>query len=173
MTIILGMLMFYYPLAVVLKAWIPNYSESVYYLGILFPICLFEAKQALLCETYLKNYRRERFLLLINVGTMLISVICSSYIIFVMSNQKLAIYFILFILCFRSTLSEIYLNRFMKRRIGTDVLVEIILATIFVLVNVYFDYLVAFLIYGVGYLLFVLLHRNKYRELRKYIKKRG
>jgi len=169
-TLILGMIMMYFPLAIILERWLPNYSESICYLGVLFPICLFEAKQALLCETYLKKYRKERTLLFINVGTMLISLGLSSIIIFGLNNQSATVYLILFILCFRSIISEIYLNRFMNRKIVKELVIEVLLVFLFVMGNTYFDYSISIVFYMVGYLSFIGLNRKGYLEMIKNVK---
>lgn len=166
-SLILFVFIFYYPLAAFLGYWLPDYRISVYYLGILFPICLFEAKQALLCETYLKSFRKERFLLLINLSTMLISMLISGFIVFVLNNQLLAIVFILMILCFRSTVSELFLNKLMNRNILKHIVLEIIMATSFVVSNILFELKYAALFYGVCFTIFVALNRKGYQRLKR------
>lgn len=168
-TIIMSVIVMYFPLAIFLRGWLPEYSESITYLGILFPICLFEAKQALLCETYLKSFRKERFLLLVNVGTMLLSVLISYFIIFAFENQRMSIYFILFILCFRSTVSELYLNRFLRRKIRGELVCEIVLVFIFVVGNGIFEPLVGLGIYVVSLLIYMWMHRKEYKDIKEML----
>lgn len=166
-SIILFVFIFYYPLAAFLNQWLPDYTTSVYYLGILFPICLFEAKQALLCETYLKSFRKERFLLLINVGTMLISILLGGFIVFILNNQVLAIIFILIILCFRSTVSELFLNKVMNRKAFRHIVLEIIMVTAFVTSNILLGLKYAALFYLLCFAIFVVLNREGYQKLKR------
>lgn len=164
-SLILFVLIFYYPLAGFLNYWLPEYQISIYYLGILFPICLFEAKQALLCETYLKSFRKERFLLLINVGTMFLSVAISGVIIFRLKNQLFAIIFILFILCFRSTISELYLNRCMGRKVFKHIVLEIFMAALFAVLNISFSVKISAIVYIIFFLIFILINKNGYKKI--------
>lgn len=63
------------PLSHLLTWWLPSYYESMKYLILLLPICVFDSKMSLLCNTYLKVLRKERELLLVNVFAMLMNVI--------------------------------------------------------------------------------------------------
>ena len=50
----------YYPLQEILLLWIPKYADSLIYMAILFPICIFESKMALLISTYLKSVKKRK-----------------------------------------------------------------------------------------------------------------
>ncbi len=63
MVIVMGALIFYYPAKVVLSAWLPNYADSLTYMAILFPICVYEGKMALLVNTCSQNIAKERLML--------------------------------------------------------------------------------------------------------------
>ena len=60
MVILLGALIVYYPLKIVLSAWLPKYVDSLTYMALVFPMCVFEAKIALLINSYLKTLRKEK-----------------------------------------------------------------------------------------------------------------
>lgn len=171
-TIILGLMISYFPLSLFLVRWLPNYSISIYYLGILFPISLFEAKQALLCETYLKNYRKERFLLCINVGTMFLSIAVSSVLVFALKNQTYAIVFILIVLGFRSTVSEIYLNRFMGQNNIKNIVLELAMVGLFTFGNLFLKPGIGAGIYFFGYILFVTYNAKDYKKIYFMIKEK-
>ena len=47
--------------------WLPQYAESLRYMVILLPICIFDGKMSLLCNTYLKVLRKERQLFYFNL----------------------------------------------------------------------------------------------------------
>lgn len=163
--IIAVFLLAYFPLKVFLDGWLPSYQESVLYLGILFPICLFETKQSLLCEVFLKNIRKEKFLLMINIATMIISIISGYIVIYVLDNKKLSIFLIVILLAFRNIISECYLCKFLKRKIGVEVIEEIILVSVFVITSQLLTVGKGILLYVLFLTLFLLRNIKKYREL--------
>ena len=57
--LILGAMIFYYPMKSLLSWWLPKYADSLIYMAVLFPVCLFECKVTLLVNTYLKSMRQE------------------------------------------------------------------------------------------------------------------
>lgn len=64
-------LLLYYPCTYILQKWLPIYAESFKYLVFLFPIILFSTKIVLLTNNYLKVFRMEKKLLVINVAAVL------------------------------------------------------------------------------------------------------
>lgn len=56
----------YYPIRYVLSLWLPKYADSLIYMSVLFPVCVFESKVTLLINTYLKSMRKEFLMLKIN-----------------------------------------------------------------------------------------------------------
>nr|WP_160247972.1 hypothetical protein [Bifidobacterium psychraerophilum] len=63
----------YYPMVWLMDLWLPNYQDALNYLALLLPICVFECRMDICCTTYLKVLRRENWLLLINLLTVVIS----------------------------------------------------------------------------------------------------
>ena len=49
------------------EKWIPAYAVSLQYLAILVPIVVFSSKVNLLTNNYLKVYRKEKSMLLVNL----------------------------------------------------------------------------------------------------------
>lgn len=45
---VLGLLLIYYPAKVILSWWLPQYAESLRYMALLFPMCVFESKMSML-----------------------------------------------------------------------------------------------------------------------------
>ena len=60
---LLGMLVCYYPAKIILSAWLPQYADSLVYMALLFPMCVFESKMSMLISTYMKTLRKEKWLL--------------------------------------------------------------------------------------------------------------
>ena len=49
-----------------INLWLPNYADSVAYLAILLPMCIFDAKMNLVFITYFKVLRREKEMMYVN-----------------------------------------------------------------------------------------------------------
>ena len=67
----------YIPAKEILKLWLPQYEVSLAYMAILLPMCIFDGKMNLVCATYFKVLRKERFLLYVNIFSMALSVVLS------------------------------------------------------------------------------------------------
>jgi len=63
MVILLGALLIYYPFQAALSTWLPQYADSLIFMALLFPMCIYEGKMALLINTYLNTLRKERVML--------------------------------------------------------------------------------------------------------------
>lgn len=96
----------YYPLVVVVGLWLPAYEDSLHYMAILFPLCLFECKTALVTNTYLKALRKEQTLLAINVMTLVVGFAMAALSAFWLGNLELTVVCILVSLAIRSLVSE-------------------------------------------------------------------
>ena len=75
-----AILILYIPMEYVLGLWLPQYKESLHYLGFLLPICIFDGKMQMLFTTYFKVFRQEKILMKINIASCIFSVITCSYI---------------------------------------------------------------------------------------------
>lgn len=84
--ILLGVLSLYYPLKYILSWWIPQYTDSLIYVSILFPICFFESKVVLLINTYLKALRQEASLLKVNLITVGLSAMLTYFCVVYLHN---------------------------------------------------------------------------------------
>ena len=60
MFVLLGAFVFYYPLKIILTRILPGYAESIRYMALMFPVCIFDSKISLLVNTYLKALRKEK-----------------------------------------------------------------------------------------------------------------
>ncbi len=103
-----AILLLYVPVKFVLGMWLPEYSESLKFMGILFPIVIYEGRMSLLINTYLKTLRKEKTILFVNVLTLALSLILSLFVIFVVGNLNLTVGLILVSLAFRCNLAEFF-----------------------------------------------------------------
>ncbi|HHK7210311.1 TPA: hypothetical protein ACQXLP_002149, partial [Streptococcus pneumoniae] len=66
MLIMFAILLFYYPLKIILDLWLPAYRDALIFMALIFPMSIYEGKMALVINTYLKALRMERDILKIN-----------------------------------------------------------------------------------------------------------
>lgn len=156
-----GLLMFYYPIKVILSWWLPEYANSLKYMAVLFPMCLFESKMSMLIETYMKTARMEKTLLTINVITVLLSGLSSMITVIIMQNLDAAVVSIVFLLAFRSIVSEIVLSKTINVDVLSDIALEIALVSCFIFCNWSIGGIFGQLIYCFVYCLYVLIKRRE------------
>ncbi|WP_207208035.1 hypothetical protein [Xylanivirga thermophila] len=133
MTTLFAVLVIYYPIKTLLSAWLPRYAESLMYMALVFPMFIYEGKMALLINTYLKTLRKEKMMLKINLMSMALSLILTSFSTQIFRNLDLAIINIVLLLAFRSMLAELYLSKELKISIKKDILLEFLLTAVFII----------------------------------------
>lgn len=178
MDVLLMMLLFilllsYYPLRVLLELWLPQYAESLKYMAILFPLCLYESKMSLLSNTYLKTLRRENKLLQINVITVILSFLLTVITVYWLKNLDLTVASIVLLLAFRSTYASISLSRILGIPIFRQVVVDNLLALSFVLFSWFISGILGFVCYAVCLVIYILIQKSKvflsFREMKQIL----
>lgn len=162
---LLGVLITYYPIRVVLSAWLPKYAESLKYMALLFPMCIFECKMSLILNTYLKALRNERLLLKINVIAVLISALLGYFSCFCLKNLDTAILSIVVVLAARS----IYAEHFITNRLGLTALrenlSEILLSVVFIISSWVVGGIPGTSIYSLTFIVYIVFNRNRITEI--------
>lgn len=126
-------LIFYYPIKAFMDAWLPEYRDSLKYMALIFPMCIFECKMALLINTYLKNFRKEKQLLKINLIALLFSIVLSLLGTIVIEKIEFMMLSIIIVLGFRCIIAEVYIEKILNIDINQDILLEMILVIMFVI----------------------------------------
>lgn len=157
---LVGLLVFYYPSKVILSAWLPQYTDSLIYMALLFPMCLYESKMLLLINTYLKTLRKEKWMLIINLITVAMSLLLTCLSVFVFNSLHLTILCIIFLLAFRCIIAEIYLARFLDIEVKKDIILEIIITIIFIIISWYLSVISAVCTYLVVYMIYLMIKKN-------------
>lgn len=170
-SILLGCLLLYYPLNSILSWWLPKYQDSLIYMAILLPICLFESKVSLLTNTYLKALRKEKAMMKINLGVVVISLILTYISTILLHDLNIAVISILVLFAIKSICSEIVLEKVLEIQIKKDILQEIILVVLFVSINFSsVNVLVKFIIYTTSFILYLYINRKVVRNSFKALK---
>ncbi|WP_086313929.1 hypothetical protein A5821_001478 [Enterococcus sp. 7F3_DIV0205] len=170
-----AILVFYVPAKYVLAMWLPDYAESLKFMGILFPIIIYEGRMSLLINTYLKTLRKEKTILFVNVMTLVLSLVLSIIIIFGLDNLTWAVGLILISLAFRCNLAEFFLCKSMNIRIEKSMIIETTLTVLFILSNVFFGgSFISTAVYVLFYVIYLLINYKKiersFKEFRGLLK---
>ena len=89
--VLLVSFVFAYPASRIVALWLPAYADSLVYLPLVLPVCLFESSVSLLTGTYLKVLRREKDFLIGNTAALLVSTVFLVISIPVLHNLALAV----------------------------------------------------------------------------------
>ncbi|WP_102348322.1 hypothetical protein [Bacillus sp. Marseille-P3661] len=160
MIFLLGILIFYYPLKVVLSNWLPLYRESLMYLALIFPISVYEGKMALLINTYLRTLRKEKQILKINLLSLAISIVVTFVTTVTFKNLDLAIFSIILILAIRSVLAEIFLSKVLEISLKRDLVLESVIIFVFILSGWFINSWLTLIIYLITYIIYIYIKRG-------------
>ena len=164
---ILFVLLFFAPMKVILSAWLPQYADSLKYLAILLPICLYETRFYALINTYQKAYRKENEILLVNGISVAVSVLLSLVTVYVLNNLELAVVAIVVLMIFKSVFSEVLLGRYVGVNTLKANVIEILVVGIFIVSSMFFPYSYAILTYLITYVIYLWVTR---KSLKKHVK---
>lgn len=164
----LFLMLFFSPIRSILEWWLPEYANSLFFMGILFPMIVYEGRVSLLVNTYLKTIREEKIILISNVMTLILATFLSIIFIYVFNSINLTVLSITFSLAFRCILAETMLMRVMKKNVGKENLIEFLLVILFILGNLFFSNFVSFVVYLIGFVFYLVLSIKKIKIGIKY-----
>lgn len=174
MIILLGVLILYYPLKIILSRWLPVYSESLMYMSLLFPICIFEGKMGLLINTYLKALRKEKIMLKINLVSLVLSIILTFITTDLIMSLDLSIIVIVIVLAFRCVIAEIFIRKFLEINKYKDIILELAMVIIFIISGWNMKFYQGIIIYILFYTTYIFIKRkdiiNTIREIKLLMK---
>ncbi len=170
MVVLLGLLVGYYPLKVILSAWLPQYADSLVYMALLFPMCVFESKTSMLIETYMKTLRKEKWLLTVNLATVFLSVVFAVITVYWLHNLDLAVVSIVVLLAFRCIAAECLLSRLIGIEVKKDILLEVILTAIFIVASWFVGGVPGIVLYAAAYVVYLLIKRDSITNLLHTLK---
>lgn len=122
----------YFPMAWLLSAWLPQYAESMRWLAVLLPVCVFNTKMDVCCTTYFKVLRQERTLLAVNVVTVAASAVTSLLGVFALGSLEAVLVGAVCCIAARSAWSELRLDREMGVKRSPMLVPELLLTGAFV-----------------------------------------
>lgn len=165
-------LLFYFPVCKILNLWLPKYNASLPYLGILLPIIIFSSKVSLLTNNYLKAYRKEKQMLLINLLSIALGIVLFAVFAFAASNLELVLYSVVFVVVVRSVVSEVYAMKLigkLNKKSILDFAVEIVMTAIFIVAARLAGLLYGALIYLGAAVVYLIIYRKSLVAIFKKI----
>lgn len=168
-------LVFYVPIGKLINVWLPEYNESIAFLGVLLPICIWDGKMNLLNNTYYKVLRMEKQLLLINIATLVLNTLFSVIGAYIFDNVNMIAYGLLISITCRSLVSEVLLQKKLCKKFDSSVVIPILSSILYILLNNTLPGWRAFAAYAVIYGGILALMHNaisfSYKDLKQVIKK--
>ena len=139
---------FYFVGCWILEQWLPNYAQSLQYLGILLPIIIFSSKVTLLTNNYLKVYRKEKQMLLANAVSIAVGIALFLLCAYVFNNLYALLCCVVFVVMLNSVLSEIFVMRTIHVKIVKDFFIEFAMTIGFILCASFLSLWVGFAVYA-------------------------
>lgn len=167
---VLAVLILYVPMKYILTLWLPQYEDSMRYLAVLLPICIYEIRSFALVNTYFKAFRKENQILLCNLLTVGLSIILSGASVYLFENLDVAIFAIVILMIFKSCISEYVLAKYMHISVLKDNIMEILLTVIFVISSWGFGNILSVCIYAIAYMLYLFVKRGDIKREMMAIK---
>lgn len=166
-----GILLAYVPIKLALGFWLPQYQDSLQYLAILFPLCIYETRNMVLVWTYLKTIRREQDIMKANMIVAAISLFTTGVIVYLLENLELAVISIIVLYVIKAFYSERLLMKHIHTNINRQGIAgEVALTLVFISGNWLFREHTAFLCYLAAYVLYLLIVRKEAAASIKTIK---
>lgn len=169
--ILFAALIGYYPLKCILAWWLPKYADSLIYMSVLFPVCVFESKVMLLINTYLKSMRKEFLMLKINAVSVVFSLIVTAFTVGIWHNLNVAVFSIVLAYAFRCVLAEYHVARLLGLDLRQNMFEDLLMCGAFIISGWVFNSFLCMAVYGAVYLMFVLVHRKSLRQIIGMVKK--
>ena len=127
------LMIFYFIGCWILNMWLPKYSDSLVYLGVLLPIIIFSSKVNLLTNNYLKVYRKEKLMLLANFVSIAIGITLFVLCAYVFNNLMALLACVVFVIMLNSVLSEIFVLKTIHIKIIKEFIFEAVMTVGFIL----------------------------------------
>lgn len=161
----------YFPGGYILQWWLPKYADSIVYLGILLPMVIFASKVSLLTNNYLKAYREEKKMFVINFFSIVVAFL--SYLLgaYVFNSLMMLLVLIVLMIMTRSVVSEIIVGKLIDHNFMGEFIQEALMSGIFIACAQYCSLLVGFSVYAFFVGIYLYLHRQDIHRIIKILLK--
>lgn len=162
----------YVPLAVFVKLWLPNYVESLKYLGVLLPICMYDGYMKILYSTYLNLLGKTRKLLYINCISIVIVTISAILGGVIFDSINIILIGTVISIIIQCIISEIYITKLLEIKKHKYFIINLVVTIIFLVISNIFNYWITFSIASFVYILYLILDRKMVISIIKMVVKK-
>lgn len=155
----------YFPIAWLVQVWLPQYQTACVWLAFLIPACVFDGKMNACFSTYYKVYRKEKELLIVNIGTVLVSSAGVLFNIFALDSPEGVIISPVLAIMLRSFCSELRMLSNLKGRLRKGTLIGMGMAVVFIAVNCLFESPIGFFVCIILYVLILVSEKETIEKL--------
>lgn len=170
--VLFAVMLCYFPGCFILEKWIPKYSQSLVFLGILLPIIIYTSKVSLLTNNYLKAYRKEKLMLTINVIAIAIAAGLYGIAAYLIDNIYVLLALIVLVVMGRSIVSEIAVKRIIGGTLLKEFIIEAIMTSIFVMSASAFSLIPGFLIYLAAFIAYAVINKHSIASMKSMIRRK-
>lgn len=137
-----------------INLWLPNYAESVTYLAILLPMCIFDTKMNLVFITYFKVLRREKEMMYVNYFVLVFSAVLGAISVYFFNSLVLTLISMVVIGAIRCFVSEWIVGKLMNVKTMSMSLYELFFAAFYIFISLYTENWIV-LVCGLGLILMI------------------
>ncbi|MET4654170.1 O-antigen/teichoic acid export membrane protein [Exiguobacterium sp. PvP048] len=157
----------YVPLIVIMEMWLPQYKDSFKYIYLILPIVLYESKVNILYNTYLKVYRKEKQILVVNIFVLMFSIFSINIIVQYLESVTYVLLVLILSIALRSIILEIIVEKLLGLKKSKSIFTQNLVIMSFIIISMlYQSNYERFLIGVVSYAfyLFTIKFNNKLEE---------
>ena len=129
------------------------------------PICVFDGKMQMIYNTYLKVFMKEKILLLINLVSVLFSVLFCTLSVFAFENLQVLLICLVFVIALRSIVSAIVIAKTCDIKTSKTIFFDLLFAIFFIAVCFCLGSAYSFAIILVAYFLFMFFNFKNIKNI--------
>lgn len=171
--VLFGALFCYFPGCLILKRFIPAYSESLIYLGTLLPIIVYTSKVTLLTNNYLKAYRKEKSMFYINAASVTVAFVLFFISAYVLNRLNAILVCIVIATMINSMLSETAVAKVIHIKLRREFVIEAAMTAGFIVSTSCLRFGVAWVVYTAMLALYFLYKRKNIMQLVQKLRGNG
>lgn len=161
----------YFPIGYFIPMWLPKYESALVYMSVLFPMIAYQAKFEILSNTFMKVLRMEKKLLILNVLTLIISVVLTAFSVFLLHDLTVTVFVIIIVMAIRSTLSELYVKNKLGVKFSSEMILETVMILLFILLLWYLPIIESMIGYSLALTRYLLIKKRDIFTAIKSVRK--
>lgn len=166
---LLIILLGYFVASPVLTMWLPKYKDGLKYMALLFPVYVFESKSALLYTAFFKTIRKEKWVFIVNIISLVFCAVTVPIAVFFLDNLFLAVVFYVLAAWLRNIISDVLGSTYMQVHYFKSLALESIVLVIFMTVAWSMNAVYGLVIYLITLCLYIVIKYRSIKESQKFI----